>query len=135
VSRIYVPGGRLSGSPPSLDTLIAAIAGRQHLALTSKSGLPEPLVNTQVQALEVDFHWPQLNLIVEVDGPAHTRPRTTREDAVRDARLRAAGHTLQSLWRRSSVRPITIRWISEVPSPISSSGASRYSRSISYSFE
>ena len=41
----------------------------------------------------------------------------------------------QSLWRRSSVRPITIRWISEVPSPISSSGASRYRRSISYSFE
>ncbi len=41
----------------------------------------------------------------------------------------------QSLWRRSSVRPITIRWISEVPSPISSSGASRYRRSISYSCE
>ena len=30
---------------------------------------------------------------------------------------------------------MTMRWISDVPSPISSSGASRYSRSISYSFE
>jgi hypothetical protein len=30
-----------------------------------------------------------------------------------------------TLWRCSSLRPITIRWISEVPSPISSSGASR----------
>ena len=30
---------------------------------------------------------------------------------------------------------MTMRWISEVPSPISSSGASRYRRSISYSLE
>ena len=51
------------------------------LALTCKSGLPEPLVNTRIQDLEVDFHWPDLNLIVEVDGPGHTRPRTQREDA------------------------------------------------------
>ena len=64
------------------------------LALTSRSGLPEPLVNTQIEDLEVDFHWPQLNLIVEVDGPGHTRPRTKREDQERDARLRAAGHTI-----------------------------------------
>jgi hypothetical protein len=46
------------------------------LALTSKSGLPEPLVNTKVQDIEVDFHWPDMKLIVEVDGPGHTRPRT-----------------------------------------------------------
>jgi very-short-patch-repair endonuclease len=64
------------------------------LVLTSKSGLPEPLVNTQVQDLEVDFHWPQLRLIVEVDGPGHTRPRTKRDDEHRDARLRATGHTV-----------------------------------------
>ena len=31
----------------------------------------------------------------------------------------------QILWRCSSVLPITMRWISEVPSPISSNGASR----------
>ncbi len=31
----------------------------------------------------------------------------------------------QILWRSSSFLPITMRWISEVPSPISSSGASR----------
>ena len=35
----------------------------------------------------------------------------------------------------SNFLPITMRWISEVPSPISSSGASRYRRSISYSLE
>ena len=64
------------------------------LALTSRSGLPEPLVNTQIENLEVDFHWPDRNLIVEVDGPGYTRPRTRREDARRDARLRAAGHRI-----------------------------------------
>ena len=42
------------------------------LALTGKSGLPEPLVNTHVEELEVDFHWPELSLVVEVDGPGHT---------------------------------------------------------------
>ena len=47
------------------------------LALTSDSGLPEPLVNTQVEDIEVDFHWPELNLVVEVDGPGHARPRAT----------------------------------------------------------
>src|SRR5205085_3783106 len=31
----------------------------------------------------------------------------------------------QILWRSRSLRPITMRWISDVPSPISSSGASR----------
>ena len=64
------------------------------LALTSKSGLPEPLVNTKVQDIEVDFHWPQLGLIIEVDGPGHTRPRSQREDHERDNSLRAAGHTV-----------------------------------------
>jgi len=40
---------------------------------------------------------------------------------------RASGRALstQSLWRCRSLRPMTIRWISLVPSPISSSGASR----------
>ena len=65
------------------------------LALTSKSGLPEPLVNTKVQGIEVDFHWPGLDLVVEVDGPGHTRPRTKREDDERDGRLRAAGLTVR----------------------------------------
>jgi Protein of unknown function (DUF559) len=64
------------------------------LALTSRSGMPEPLVNTRVEDVEVDFHWPHLNLIVEVDGPGHTRPRTKRDDAQRDARLCAAGHNV-----------------------------------------
>src|SRR6185312_5337383 len=41
--------------------------------------LPQPLVNTRIAGIEVDFAWP--GLIVEIDGPGHTRPRTKQEDA------------------------------------------------------
>jgi very-short-patch-repair endonuclease len=57
-----------------------------------RHGLPDPLVNTRVQGIEVDFLWPETKLIVEVDGAGHRRPRTQREDAERDARLEAAGY-------------------------------------------
>jgi predicted transcriptional regulator of viral defense system len=50
-----------------------------------------PLVNTKI---EVDFYWPDQNLVVEIDGPGHDRPRTRAEDARRDAALKAAGVTV-----------------------------------------
>ena len=90
------------------------------LALTSKSGLPEPLVNTKIENLEVDFHWPDLNLIVEVDGPGHTRPRTQHEDHERDQSLRAAGHTILRIpGHEIDLRPETVatRLLSRAPLP------------------
>jgi hypothetical protein len=54
----------------------------------------EPRVNTKLHGIEVDLHWPEHNLVVEIDGPGHQRPRTRREDASRDARLREAGVTV-----------------------------------------
>lgn len=64
------------------------------LTLVQTAGIRKPLVNTKVAGLEVDFHWPGLRRIVEVDGPAHERPSAKRVDARRDARLRAAGWTV-----------------------------------------
>ena len=64
------------------------------LALTRSAGLPDPLVNTLVQGFEVDFHWPDRMLAVEVDGDGHARPPVRREDALRDRILRAAGYTV-----------------------------------------
>jgi very-short-patch-repair endonuclease len=65
------------------------------LALVRSHGLPEPLVNTPVQAgsrsYEVDFHWPEHRLCVEIDGSGHDRPRTKREDREHDQALRSAG--------------------------------------------
>jgi hypothetical protein len=76
------------------------------LERTQAAGLPTPLVNTPVPApggspIEADFRWPELDLCVEVDGPGHTRPRTRREDAARDERLRAAGKRVLRLPTRS----------------------------------
>jgi hypothetical protein len=61
------------------------------LALVNDAGLPKPVVNTKVNGIEVDFHWPDQRLCVEIDGPGHARPRTKREDEARDAELSEAG--------------------------------------------
>ena len=45
-------------------------------------------VNTKI---EPDFHWPEQQLVVEIDGSGHGRPPTQAEDAERDARLEHAG--------------------------------------------
>jgi predicted transcriptional regulator of viral defense system len=66
----------------------------QFLEQITRAGLPEPLVNTKI---EVDFHWPDQNLCVEIDGRGHQRPRTHAEDQARDAKLRAAGHDVVRL--------------------------------------
>ncbi|RKQ86559.1 uncharacterized protein DUF559 [Solirubrobacter pauli] len=58
--------------------------------------LVEPLVNTRI---EVDFHWPDEQRVVEVDGHGHRRQATRREDARRDAALRQRGWSVE---RRAS---------------------------------
>ncbi len=57
--------------------------------------LPEPRVNTKIAGLEVDFAYD--DLVIEIDGPGHDRPRTRREDAARDAILQAAGYSVLRL--------------------------------------
>ena len=84
-----------------LQPLHAALQAHASGSAGTKSGLedqfletwqgPEPLVNTKI---EVDLYWPDQNLVVEVDGPGHARPRTKREDAERDATLEAAGQSV-----------------------------------------
>jgi very-short-patch-repair endonuclease len=66
------------------------------LALVRSGGVAESLVNVHVRAgsrrIEVDFHWFDLRLCVETDGDGHRRPRTLREDELRDRALDAAGY-------------------------------------------
>jgi predicted transcriptional regulator of viral defense system len=71
----------------------------QFLAQLNRNGMPEPLVNTKVANVEVDFHWPDQNLCIEIDGPGHQRPRTQAEDRLRDAKLRAAAQEVIRLRR------------------------------------
>jgi hypothetical protein len=62
--------------------------------LAAWHGLPQPLVNTKLHGIEVDFHWPDQDLVVEIDGPGHTRPRTRADDERRDDVLNRAGMTV-----------------------------------------
>jgi predicted transcriptional regulator of viral defense system len=55
---------------------------------------PEPRVNTKVHGIEVDLHWPDRGLVVELDGPGHARPRTRADDERRDEALKRAGLTV-----------------------------------------
>src|SRR6185503_20259947 len=64
-TRPAAPGSRAAPRPP----------------FSMIKDLPEPLVNTNLNGHEADFHWPARKLVVEVDGPGHDRPRTQREDA------------------------------------------------------
>ena len=60
--------------------------------------IDQPRSNTKVMAsgrtLEVDFLWFDQQVVVEIDGPAHRRPRSRKDDATRDQLLRAAGFTV-----------------------------------------
>ena len=67
-------------------------SGPEKTFLSMLNGLPEPLVNTHVHGVEPDFHWPDWQLAVEVDGPGHSRARTMREDALKQQILEAAGY-------------------------------------------
>ena len=64
------------------------------LALLAEAGRPEPLVNTELHGFEVDFYWPELLLVVEVDGNGHGRARSKADDARRDRAHRDAGCTV-----------------------------------------
>jgi len=55
--------------------------------------LPEPLVNMHLHGREVDFHWPDHGVVVEVDG-IHGLPWTVADDDGRDAALTAADYTV-----------------------------------------
>lgn len=80
----------------AIDLYLAGSAGtksRYEDAFLRLVADPEPLVNTDLLGEEVDFHWPRLRLVVEVDGEGHDRPPARRDDARRDALLRQAGYT------------------------------------------
>jgi very-short-patch-repair endonuclease len=60
--------------------------------LAREADLPAPRVNCRILGHERDFVWPELRLVVEVDGHAVHAPRGAREvDHDRDAELVLAG--------------------------------------------
>jgi hypothetical protein len=92
------PGRNGANLHAALQAHASGSAGTRSFAedrfLAEMAGAEAPLVNTKLNGIEVDFHWPRSNLVVEIDGPGHTRPRTRAEDADRDHELRQAGLTV-----------------------------------------
>jgi len=69
-------------------------SGAEDAFLRLVADFEEPLVNVGFEGFERDFHWPERKLVVEVDGPAHGRPRDRLDDARRDRSLRELGYTV-----------------------------------------
>jgi hypothetical protein len=64
------------------------------IPLAVQAGLPEPRSNARVAGIEVDFSWPGIPLVVEIDGAGHQLVPVRRDDDWRDDWLRGAGYTV-----------------------------------------
>lgn len=91
-------------------TLTRSELEERFLAFLDAHDLPRPRVNCAVEGFEVDFHWPDQCLIVELDGRAahHTRIAFER-DRARDRALQAAGwRVVRITWHQLQDEPAQI---------------------------
>jgi Transcriptional regulator, AbiEi antitoxin/Protein of unknown function (DUF559) len=104
------PGRKTSLAREAIALYEAGSAGTksggeiQTVALFDAQGLSRPLVNTKLLGEEVDFHWPDRKLVIELDGSGHGRAPTRRDDARRDHLLRDAGWTVHRALEPDEVR-------------------------------
>jgi hypothetical protein len=81
---------------------------RRFLALVGRAGLPLPRTQQWLNGSRVDFHWPELGLVVETDGLRyHRMPEQQSRDRKRDRAHIAAGtdqHPLHPPGGRSRTR-------------------------------
>jgi very-short-patch-repair endonuclease len=67
---------------------------RRFLRLVRKAALPQPKTQAWVNGYRVDFHWPELRLVVETDGLRYHRTASQQaRDQLRDQAHTAAGFT------------------------------------------
>jgi very-short-patch-repair endonuclease len=82
-------------------TLTESRAQRRLLELIREAGLPFPKTEQPLLGYRVDLFWPELKLVVEVDGYlSHGTRGAFEHDRRRDARLQAAGFTVIRLTAR-----------------------------------
>jgi very-short-patch-repair endonuclease len=73
-------------------TLTDSELERRFLPLARRAGLPMPLTQQWLNGFRVDFHWPDLGLVVETDGLRyHRTPAQQAADRRRDQAQAAAG--------------------------------------------
>ena len=106
VRRLVSPG-EIRHLMPDSPTPTRSEAERRLLALVARSRLPRPRTNVRLAGHEVDAHWPEQGLVVEVDGYAFHGTRAAFErDRARDADLLAAGQrVLRVTWRQITDQP------------------------------
>jgi very-short-patch-repair endonuclease len=76
-------------------TLTESVAQRRLLDLIRDSGLPMPQTEQPLLGYRVDLLWPDVRLVVEVDGYQYHGTREAFErDRRRDARLHSAGYVV-----------------------------------------
>lgn len=80
---------------------------RMFLRLCRRAGLPAPVVNDEVDGVEADFFWPELDLIVELDGnETHGTRAAFERDRRRDQRHAVAGRrTIRVTYRQLEREP------------------------------
>jgi very-short-patch-repair endonuclease len=85
------------GGPP----MTRSEAEVRFLRLCAEHAIATPQSNVLLGGYEVDFHWPEARLVVEVDGAeAHHTRRAFHEDRRRDRTLAALGvQVLRVTWR------------------------------------
>ncbi|MFL5826215.1 MAG: type IV toxin-antitoxin system AbiEi family antitoxin domain-containing protein [Thermoleophilaceae bacterium] len=85
-------------------------AEERALALIEAAGLPRPRVNANVEGLEVDFYWPEQQVVLEVDGFEYHRTRHAFEtDHQRTAILEDAGLILRrATWWQLTEEPLVL---------------------------
>jgi very-short-patch-repair endonuclease/predicted transcriptional regulator of viral defense system len=67
---------------------------RRFLPIARRAGLPQPETGVHLNGFKVDFYWPDLGLVVEVDGLRyHRTPGQQAKDRLRDQAHTAAGLT------------------------------------------
>lgn len=88
--------GRLRHLIEEWDPLLATSRSdleMKFLRICRQSQLPEPRMNSRVAGYEVDFMWPQKQLVAEVDGfEFHSGQAAFESDHIRDADLAMAGY-------------------------------------------
>lgn len=75
--------------------------------LLRRGGVPRPRLNALVHGLEVDFYWPDREVVVEIDGFSYHSDRSSFEnDRHRDALLAAHGIVVvRFTWRQIQSEP------------------------------
>lgn len=109
---------RLAGRPGAANARAVFLAQEERaftrseaedlcLELIRAGGLPAPLTNVVVAGHEVDFYWPAVRLVVEVDGYAnHGNRRSFEHDHRRDGDLAANGlRVLRVTWLQLTTEP------------------------------